>query len=134
MTPLLAVHHEEVEESGWQEDPDWDQYEAMEENGGLLIHAAMDDDELVGYSVDIIFPSLHYKTKKVCVNDAIYIKPEYRGLSIYSMLLSKVEERLENLGVQSYTVHRKVGSPGNITMMGRDYKNTETVWQKALEN
>lgn len=81
--PLLETHWEEHE---WKKSapmkPDWDRYKMLESVGGLAILTARDEG-LIGYNVFFIHESLHYKGKRIAVQDLIYIKPEKRGFGKY---------------------------------------------------
>ncbi|GAG11823.1 unnamed protein product [marine sediment metagenome] len=130
---VLPTHHEEVENSGWVINPDWLKYQELEDSGSLLVHVVYDGLDLVGYSVDVISDSLHYKGKRVSVNDGLYINPAYRGLGLNRIMMDAVLAYLRSEGIDSYTQHRKTDHPGTITMKKSGFEQVEVVWHKILE-
>ena len=78
--------------------PDIGKYKAMEAHGSLLTLGVFDEDnQLVGYSVNIIYTHLHYKDMLVAHNDMIFISQDNRlgtlGLKLIKATTAACRER-----------------------------------------
>lgn len=108
---LTQLHYLEVgpHKAGIPLDPDVPVYKLLEDTGVLETHTARDKDtgELIGYSVWIVTPHIHYKTSLTATNDVIFIHPKVRkGLQGYKFLkytINAIKER----GVQRILLHVK---------------------------
>jgi hypothetical protein len=79
-------------------DPDIDQYLYLAENNSLTATTLRDDDGVLhGYSLAILYRSLHLKTE-LCANvDTFYVQPDYR--SSMPRFMSQIEDALRARGV-----------------------------------
>lgn len=77
---LFKEHYEEVAERQdvIELDPDLDKYKTLFDSGFLEIHTAREDGKLIGYSIWIVSPHLHYKKSLTASSDIIFIHPAYR--------------------------------------------------------
>lgn len=94
-------------------DPDIDQYLHLAEHNSLIATTLRDEDGVLhGYSLAILYRSLHLKTE-LCGNvDTFYVQPEYRRSM--PRLMSYVENTLRERGVSI------IGWP--VTMTGMLYE------------
>ena len=88
--PLIAAHHEEIEQSTIPLDPDWETYETLEEQGMYLAITARCGQTfaLAGYAGFYLLPRMpHSKDRSLAQSDVFYIKPEARkGINGVRML------------------------------------------------
>ena len=113
LLPLLEPHFEEVNfnKDTVPHEPDWDGYMAMENARLLHVVTARDDGELVGYCSTLIGPSLHHMNNTFGINDALYLKPEYRGGRVAFDMMKFVFAELKKLGVDHVHLSMKVTHP-----------------------
>ena len=81
-------------------------YEALEEQGALVTFGAFDGDEIVGYSVAIISPHLHYGFL-YAHHDLLYIAPKYRRGSTGLQMIRRTEAECKKRGAKCITWHVK---------------------------
>ena len=62
--------------------PAWDKFVDMEMRGLLHFFTARSGNEIVGYTITVIYPSLHFSDTLMGLVDAFYIIPEYRGQGV----------------------------------------------------
>ena len=93
--------------------PDIVKYLTLDHQNALLLITARAGNRLIGYSVDILMPDLHYATTKQAQNDLVWLHPDFRtgrGLSIKKQpgyrLLEERERMLDELGI----VRRRINS------------------------
>jgi len=112
LLPLIQEHHEEIDEYKEKLYVNIDKgfYQAIEGSGHLLIFTARTDDgKLVGYASFIIQRNPHYQHTVFGINDAIFVKKEYRNTKAGVELVRRAEEVLKNkIGVEFITYHAKV--------------------------
>lgn len=87
--------------------PDEDRYKKLEEAGILKSIVVYDGDELVGYSVLLVQPHLHYKDDLFAFVDLIFVKNAYRSSKVGLMLINETEKYAKELGVSMLTYHTK---------------------------
>lgn len=77
---LIRQHYTEVtQDKRFALDPDWPAYEKLEAAGFVLCLGAFVDVELVGYSLNFIYPRhLHYDYS-FAQNDIFFVSKPYRG-------------------------------------------------------
>lgn len=123
----LCVHH-------WREianykdeialDPDWGKYLKMEEIGMLVVITARDHDILVGYSVFIVTPHLHYRQCVVAMNDLIFILPDRRGYAGAKLILES-HRVMVALGADRIMWHIKPRNDWSSVLGKMGYKQEE---------
>ncbi len=109
---LLRAHWEEVAK---RRDlmvlaPDWPRYEQMEANGALVAVGAYANGELVGYSLTLVGPHLHYVGLTVAQNDVLFVAKEHRHGRIGLDLIRKTEELAKDRGARLVSWHAKEGT------------------------
>ena len=92
--PVLEDHHAEVEDEDCPSLAiDYGMAMRMYHHGMLLILAAYDIQDgphrppLLGYSVDIISPTLHYKGLEFSVTDSLWVRPDVRGSGVFRRVI-----------------------------------------------
>ena len=91
--------------------PDIERYARLEELGVLLTLGVFKGDEMVGYSVNVITPHLHYRDLMTCHNDMIFIAPAHRRGSLGVRLIKATREAVKARGVQMMLWHAKENTP-----------------------
>jgi len=91
--------------------PDIDRFKRLEELGVLCNLGVFNDDELIGYSVNIITPHLHYKDLLCAHNDMIFIAQAHRHGSLGVKLIKATREALKARGVRMILWHAKENTP-----------------------
>ena len=109
---LLVEHYHEIAHYPDIEfDPDWETYAKLEEAGRLHIFTARVAGELVGYSVHIVAPNLHYKRSLQAVQDILFVHPAHRRGFVGYKLIRFADSELEAFGVQVSYHHSKATHP-----------------------
>ena len=70
---------------------DWEAYQQLEARGQLQVVVLFQQSRPIGYCLNIIGPTLHYRDRLVCSIDAVYILPAYRAQ--YAIRLIKSAEQ-----------------------------------------
>src|SRR4051812_36759929 len=79
--------------------PDTVRYASLEAGGALLSLVAYVDDEVVGYSVNIISPHLHYADVVCAHNDVLFVAKAYRESPLGLKLIRETERAAKARGV-----------------------------------
>lgn len=133
LIPLFEKHWEEV--ALYKEltmSPNWEMYETFEETGQLFFVTAREDDELVGYAVWILCPSLHYSNNLIASNDLIFLKEEYRHTKDATNLLAFSEAELKKKGADILTLHMKTYAPFETLATGCNFDKQEYLYTKLI--
>lgn len=101
-------------------EPDWRMYQVLHDMKTLhVVTARKDDDEVVGYCIDILSRHLHYPVI-LASNDIIFMTHKYRGHAL--RLIKFVEEKLKEkkVGIWSVSVKPHVDFSPVLKKMGFD--------------
>lgn len=131
--PLVTEHWKEVS-ANRDKVPlsvDREKYLALEAAGKLFCFVARDNGELIGYNVFFVDTHIHYKETVFAANDAIFVKPEYRGRPSLS-LISFAEESLKKEGVSVIHYHMKIWKEFKKLMELFEYQETEIIYGKYI--
>ena len=97
--PLLAAHWCEVAHyADLPMAPRWEQYRAIAAAGAMRVFTVRDGGRLIGYSVHIVTPSLHYGVLSA-QEDVLYVAPEHRRGSLGRKLVEFADLALQLEGV-----------------------------------
>lgn len=129
MLGLIQAHNDEVnqEHKGHALDPDWVQYQRIEDNRALRILAARSGGKLVGYFFAMVLPSLHFKKEILAVSDIFYLHPEYRRSMAGRRLLKEGEKMMRDAGGTLIYMATKTNSAANIVVNRLGYKPVDTI-------
>ena len=136
-TDLFKEHWDEVARNKQVMilDPDKAAYEHLESLGALFTLIAYGEDEVVGYSVNMISPHLHYKSLITCQNDIIFVKKEYRTSSPVGLrLIRATEKAAKDKGAKIMLWHAKEGSVFANLLPRIKYQVQDIAFSKVLEN
>jgi predicted GNAT superfamily acetyltransferase len=113
--------------------PNVDTYCLLEDKGALLSIGAFDgDDEIVGYSVNILSPNLHYRDVQICQNDVLYVRKDKRQGTTGLKLMRETERLAKERGAQMLIWHAKPATNLNALLPHLNYSVQETIYTKVL--
>ena len=107
--------------------PDWDRYKVMDSSGMLALMTARDGAKMVGYSIFIVYPLLHYKKNIAATNDVVYLHPDYRNGFCGVRFLKFCHEHLKSMGVDKILWHVKPVNDWTPILERMGYKTEEFV-------
>ena len=135
MQEMIHAHFNETgyDNDSLKLDPDYDLYFKIEDANCLVCTAARNSDGLlIGYSIELIQPSLHHKGYVNAINDVLYVHPNYRGTHVPEEIIAFVGEYLKEMGVYLHqltmTKHKNFGKLAAKC----GYDPFETNWIKTL--
>lgn len=123
----IAVNQDKIELN-----PDVPRYMAMDDAGILLPISVREGEELIGYSVSVLLPSLHYKDHVYAMNDVIFVAKEYRKGTVGIRLIKFTEEELQKRGVSVYCINSKVHAPFFSVLERLGFTDTEHQYTKYI--
>tara|TARA_B100001248_G_scaffold199595_1_gene153876 strand:+ start:265 stop:777 length:513 start_codon:yes stop_codon:yes gene_type:complete len=106
---LFEEHYEEIARNKevMKLKPNYKLYEALDSTGWLFIYVAMQGDECIGYSINIMMHHLHYADLKIAQNDILFVKKEFRGGRLGLRLLKATEDHAKSEGCKLMLWHAK---------------------------
>lgn len=135
LKPLLVDHYHEV--AMYQDEielnPNYVEYGALAGLGMLHILTARDEGKVVGYVVSILNHNLHYMDHLFCVNDVLYVDPEYRHTEVAPNMLSELEAIMREKGVSVMTYHMKVFKSFETLMDLLGFDHAEHLYMKYIK-
>lgn len=97
--PLLREHWREVAHyADLPLLPQWERYTALAAAGVMRVFTARLGGALIGYSVHVVTPSLHY-TVQTASEDILFVLPAHRHGTLGSRLIAVADEQLRAEGV-----------------------------------
>lgn len=132
--PLLLRHWDEIalDKDNVPLDPDWGRYESLERGGALSIVTARNNGKLVGYSVMVVQPGLHYRSCLEARMDIFWLAPELRGRMGGVRLFKAVEAELKRRGVKRIYAGSKLHKDSSRLFVALGYKPIEQWFSKWL--
>lgn len=132
--PLLRAHFEEiaVHRDVTPLNPNWGHYYAVEKIDRLIVVAAENGPELIGYNVYFVSPMLHNMSNLIAHNDIIYIKPEYRHGSLALRMIRMGEAQAKRLGASIVSMHVKTGHDFSGLLRHVGYAEVDTTYFKVV--
>ena len=109
-----------------------EKYLAAEEQGTIFILAAWQDDVLVGYSVNFVTNHLHYADMKLCSNDLLFVKKEYRQGRTGMKIMKATEAKAKSLGCHLMLWHAKESTPLANILPRMKYRVQDIIFSKEL--
>lgn len=82
---------------------------AMEDAGLLLTLGAFKDEELIGYSINVLGPTFNFQHLKVCQNEGIFVAKPYRG-TIGALLVKETLTAAQAKGAARVLFHAYIGT------------------------
>lgn len=106
-------------------------YAELEKVSSIVAYGAFDDDQMVGYSVAILGPHLHYGFI-YAHHDLLYISPEHRKGTLALRLIRMTEERCQALGAKFIAWHVKPDSTLEAILSRTGYAVEEVIYKKEF--
>lgn len=114
-------------------EPDIEKYSILQENNILYNVVAYDDDVIIGYSVLLIQPHLHYMSTTYASVNIIYVDEKYRNKTIGARLLLETETLAKEKGANVILHHAKPHVPMIIKPLEKlGYNLYEHVYGKYM--
>lgn len=134
MQGLLVEHYEEIaqDKAAFALAPDRSTYDTLERAGKLLAIACRAEGVMVGYSVFIIYPHLHYRHTLIASNDVLFVTRDMRKSRAGLMLIRESEAQLKARGVVKAVWHVKAANDWSPILTHRGYQGFETSYGKLL--
>ena len=116
---------------------DWPRYQMLETEGVMKWVSFRDEGKLVGYATIFLTHPLHHKDDMTGMVDSIYLMPEARKGSAGLSAISRIEEMLEDVGVNIALfyvrdfVSEDRGGVGKI-LERKGFNRLESGWMKRL--
>lgn len=130
MMPLLKAHHEEMD-SILPLDPDFARFQFLQDCGALAVFTMREAQDLVGYWVCIVNHAIHSKNVLIAYSDAIYVKPEARGLEPIKFIKFVVAE-LKKQGVKVFDCLIKTQHNFGVILERMGFKQEEQAFTLRL--
>ena len=111
--------------------PDFNRYRIIEAAGVLLSIAAVVNGVLVGYSINMVAPNMHYGDLVVCQNDVLYVKPEFRG-GVGGPLMKMTEILAKDRGARMMVWHAKPDTALEGVLPHMGYEVQDIMFSKEL--
>lgn len=128
---LVRDHKDEVSVMERKLDVDWDKYAALERAGKLLVLGAFVDDELVGYSANVVERNIHYELV-AGYNCALFIHPDHRNSPLGLRLMAETRKGCAAWGATIMLWHAKPYSQLNTLLQRRRLEVQDIVYQEQL--
>lgn len=111
--------------------PDIEKYDQLEKLGMLRAFTARKNNVLIGYCTFFITPHLHYPSTSWAKQDALFMSPQYRGLTGVRFIQWS-DSRLRDIGVKF--IHRSVRPNRDYsrTLVRLGYELCETQYLKGM--
>lgn len=112
--------------------PDVPRYQALEAAGALLSLVAYVGEEIVGYSVNIVSPHLHYADLLCAHNDVLFVAKAYRESSLGLKLIRDTERMAKARGAHLMLWHAKEATTLASILPKMGCKVQEIIFSKEL--
>lgn len=132
--PLWLEHREELatDKELMEVKPDVDRYEALVNQNKLFSLALYRGDKLVGYSINILSPSLHYSDVVFFQNDLLYLDPLERKGRSGLKLIKATEEIGKAVGAHMMLWHAKYDTNLEKILRRWKYDVQDIIFSKRL--
>lgn len=132
--PLTELHYQEIttDKEIKKLSPHLSIYEAMAENKNMICLYAYSGDRCIGYSINFVYPLLHYRETISVENDLIFVHPDFRGEKIGELLIKETEKKAIEAGAHLILWHAKDGSKLDSMFKDNGYKVQDVIYGRAL--
>lgn len=112
--------------------PDVAHYEALEAAGCLLGLVAYVGDEIVGYSVNVLSPHLHYADLICAHNDVLFVAKSHRESPLGMKLIRDTERAAKARGAHLMLWHAKENTTLSRILPRMGCNTQEIIYSKEL--
>ena len=120
---LFQMHFDEIRAGkgfDHEVDPDWKQYQLLEDVELLQVHGLRADEKLVGYIVVLLVPRhLHYRFSYATV-DVMFVHPQFRGAGAARDLVRAARAAARDWGAAEMLWHAAPNSAAQAMMEHTD--------------
>lgn len=114
-------------------DPDWRGYYDLEERGRTFTLVVRRDGATVGYSLNFLFPHLHYKQTLMAQNDVLFVDPALRRTTgIGPRLIRATEAQARELGAHLICWHAKQNTALDSYLPKQGYRVQDVFYSRRL--
>jgi len=135
LIPIVERQWNESGMPGARLNVDWPRYQMFENEGIMKWVSLRNDGNLVGYATVFITHPLHHKDDITGLVDSMYLLPEARKGMTGVTAISRLEEMLENEGVNIFLFYVRDfvadGGVGKI-LEYKGFNRLESGWMKRL--
>lgn len=137
---LYRQHYAETEQvylPSTEFDPNYQSYEALENDGSFVLFTVRKYSTLVGYLQYHVYRDMHAQGALTAREDAFYLLPEHRGGGIGKQTVRFAEDCLRQLGCTYAGMTDKSpvgGAPIGPFLESEGYRPIATYYVKELEN
>lgn len=139
----FVAHAADSLESHWDElannkdkiklKPDVEKYQLLMDMGCLHNIVVVHDGKIIGYSVIISQPHLHYSDNLFGMVDVIYVAKEHRNSRLGIELVKRTEQLAKDIGVDVLTYHTKPNHPAIEKLLyKKGYSHMENIIGKYV--
>lgn len=133
LAPLFQKHYDEIAHfKDIELDPDWEQYERIEQAGALRVYIARGPEgDIVGYAVYFLRHNFHYKNSYQALQDILFIDPSKRGFGAKFILWC--DKQLKEEGVQVAYHHVKQAHNFGPMLERIGYRLVDLIYARRLD-
>ena len=114
--------------------PDVSAYQRLFDAGVVFGVGALDGQDVAGYCTVTVVRHPHNPAVVVASNDALFVKPEWRGGAVALRLIQAAESEAVRRGAMRFTWHTRAGTSLAAVLERRGYKPADVVVMKELEH
>ena len=132
---IYPEHYKEIEQEvsgGFELDPDWTQYFALEQAGMLHVITCRKDDKLIGYMFYIVSKHLHVKLCVTAYEDIYFLRKEYRKGRTGIRMFQFAEQHMKSIGVNKMLGTTKVHIDNSKLFEYLGYQFVEKLFSKYI--
>ena len=132
---LIKIHYEEIalHKDYVDLNPFWEAYHKMEAIRRINIITAREDGVLIGYVVDSVNRSLHYKDHLFATNDVFFVHPDHRTGSTGLRMFKAAEVCLKAMGASVWLVQTKAFKSAGKLLERRGFKLGDEQYVKYIK-
>jgi len=113
-------------------DPDYICAAQLQDSEHLFTVGAFDDDEMIGYSVNILTPMLHSRDTLAAQNAVLWLRPEYRKGFTGVRLIQFTEAMAKGMGCRILLLSARPDTVMFELLPKLKYDVHETVYSRVL--
>ena len=116
---------------GFEFKPSVETYQAVVDLGLMFVLGAFDGDEMIGYCTMTVTNHMHNPAIKVASNDALFVRPDYRGITAGRLIIA-AEREAKARGAARILWHTRAGTNLAEIFTKRGYAPADIVVMKEI--
>ena len=117
-------------ERDFQIEPDTEGYQALADQGLVVLVTLRDGVVLNGYAIGFIYRSKHHRKILCAICDTAYIEPDYRSYA--AIVIDRFEQAMKELNVEIIGWPTHVDGPLFAVLKARGYVGDDIVMEKRI--